>query len=103
MASILECVESPKYMSTDERIAFKITTTNVISSPTSPSAKAYDESVGEDVTSTVYPSNSATVSGDVITLDLLRALTLNHSYRIEVKWTVGSNIYECFFIVKCIR
>ena len=101
--SIREIVEGIQYQGTDEQIAYKITTTPWGSTPTSISVKAYDESIGEDVTTTVYPTNSPSAAGDVITLSLLKALTLDHTYRIEVKFTDSSgNIQEPYFRVKCI-
>ncbi len=103
MAEILEIAEGLLYQSADEQLAYNITTTNWVSDPTSPTVVAYDESGETVVTSTVFPTNSPSVSGDVITLSLLKALTKNHTYRIEVKFTVGSNVWECFFRVKCIR
>ncbi|KKN56929.1 hypothetical protein LCGC14_0567210 [marine sediment metagenome] len=98
---VLEVAEGLQYMSADERLAHQITTTHWVSSPTSPAVVAYDENDGSDVTSTVYPTNSPFVNGDVISLSLLRDLSVGHAYRIEVKFTVGSNIYECYFRVKC--
>ena len=104
MTDILEIAEGTQYQTSDERQAYTITTTNWVSSPTSPSVTAYDESANDkDVTSTVYPTNSPSVSSDVITLSLLRALTRGHTYRIEVQFTVASSIYECFFRVKCTK
>ncbi len=103
MAGINEVAEGLQYQTTDERLAHQITTTNWVSSPTSPTAVVYDENDGSIVTSTVYPSNSPSASNDVITLSLLRDLTKNHVYRIEVKFSVGSNIYECYFRVECGR
>ncbi len=104
MTDILEVVEGTQFQTSDERLAHSVTTTNWVSSPTSPSVTAYDESANDKVvTSTVYPSNSPSVSGDTITLSLLRALTRGHTYRIEIQFTVGSNIYECFFRVKCTK
>jgi len=103
MAEILEVTEGLKYQSADESLGYQITTTNWVSSPTSPVVVAYDEADNSVVTSTVFPTNSPSVSGDVISLSLLKSLTNGHNYRIEVKFTVGSNIYECYFRVKCIR
>lgn len=103
MAHIIEVAEGTQYQTSDEMLAYQITTTNWVSDPTSPTVVAYDESVDEDVTSTVYSPNSPSATGDVITLSLLKDLTVDHSYRIEVKFTVGSNIWECFFRVKCVR
>ena len=103
MPNPLEVAEGLQYQSSDERLPYQITTTNRVSNPTSPSVVAYDENGGADVTSTVYPTNSPSESGDVITLSLLRDLSVGHTYRIEVKFSVGSNVYECFFRVKCER
>ena len=103
MANPLEVAEGLQYQSSDERLPYQITTTNRVSSPTSPTVVAYDETDESDVTSTVYPSNSPSANGDVITLSLLRDLTKGRIYRIEVKFSVGSTIYECFFRVSCSR
>ena len=104
MAEILEVLEGLQNQSADERQAYNITTTNWASSPTSTVVKAYNETANdEDVTSTVFPTNSPSESGDVITLSLLRALTRGNTYRIEVQFTVSSNVYECYFRVKCCK
>ena len=100
--SILNVVESPLYQSADEKLAYAITTTNWASSPTSPAVVAVDEFTGLDVTSTVFPTNSPSVASNVITLSLLKSLVEGHRYRIEVKFTVGTNIWECRFFVECI-
>lgn len=99
--SILEIAEGLQEQSADEEQIYTITTTNVVSSPTSSSAVAIDETTGEIVTTTVFPTNSPSEDGDVITLSPLKSLTKGHTYRIEVKWTVGSNIFERYFRVEC--
>jgi hypothetical protein len=97
-------LQSPLYQTPDEQLAYSVTTTPWGSTPSSVAVKAYDEDDGSDVTSVVFPTNSPSVSGDVITLSLLRALTVSHSYRIDVKFTDSdSNIWELFFIVRCIE
>ena len=102
--NVLEIAEGIQYQTADEELAYSITTTNWVSSPTSPTVKVYDESVDEDVTSTVMTGGDpGAPAGDVITLSLLKDLTVDHSYRIEVQFTVGSNVYECFFRVRCVR
>ena len=96
MANIWEVKEGVRYVLPTEKKAFKITTTPVGSSPTSQSVKAYDESVDVDVTSTVYPTNSPTVSGNDITLSLFRGdlATEGHKYRVEVTFTDSdSNVW----------
>ena len=102
---IREVKEGTQYQGADEELAYQITTTNWGSSPSSTAVKAYDENnADDDVTSTVFPTNSPSESGDVITLSPLKSMTIGHSYRIEVKFTDGdSNIWELFFIVKCVE
>ena len=101
MANIWEVKEGVRYVLATEKKAFSITTTPVGSSPTSQSVKAYDESVDADVTDTVYPTNSPTVSGDVITLSLFRGdkATAGHKYRVEVYFT-DSNSNEWTRVLK---
>jgi len=99
--SILEVTEGQQFQSADEEISYKLTTTNYGSTPTLVSVKAYDDNTGRDVTATVFPTNTPTVLGDVITLSPLKALIKGYIYRIEIKFTAGSNIWEPYFKVKC--
>uniref|UniRef100_A0A6M3LAJ4 DUF11 domain-containing protein n=1 Tax=viral metagenome TaxID=1070528 RepID=A0A6M3LAJ4_9ZZZZ len=98
---MLQVVEGMRYQSASEEIIYKITTTNWGSSPTTISAVVYDEKPFTDVTTTVLPTNTPTASGDVITLSPLKLLTKGHTYRVEVKFTSSSSIWECFFRVYC--
>ena len=98
---ILEVYQGLKYQSTDEELIYTITTTNWASTPTSPSVKVFLEDTLVDVTSTVMPTNSPSVSGDVITLSPLKSLSKDQTYRVEVKFTAGGNVWECYFRVKC--
>ena len=103
-SDIFEVAEGILYQSSDEAWIYTITTTNVLGTPTSATVVVYDEGVDEDVTTTVMSGgNPGTPSGDVITLKLLSVLTKGHSYRVEVKFTKGSESGECWFAVKCIR
>lgn len=101
MAISREVTQGEQRQGADERIAYTLTTTPWGSSPTSVSAKAFDVTGGRkvDVTSTVFPANSPSVAGDVITLSLLRALTPGRRYRIEVQFTSGGNLFEPYFYV----
>ena len=103
MSNILEVQEGTRYQSDDENIVYTITTTNRVTSPSSPTAVVYDVGTDTDVSSTVMPSGSHSVSGDIITLKGLTALTAGHTYRVEVKYTAGSSTYENYFIVKCLK
>jgi len=100
--SVLDAIESPLAMSASEKHAHQITTTPWASNPSSPSVIVIDETLGIDVTTTVYPTNSPSANGDVISLSLLQALTVGHRYRVEVQFTTGSNIWEVRFYVECI-
>lgn len=93
MSNIWEVKEGVRYVLPTEKKAFSITTTPVGSTPTNISVKAYDESVDEDVTTTVYPTNSPTADGDVIMLSLFRGdlATEGHKYRIHITFTDSSS------------
>lgn len=99
-----EVIQGTQKQGVDERVAYTITTTNWGSTPTSPVVRVDDIttgfSSGTNVTTTVMPTNSPTVSGDIITLSLLRALTLSHTYRVEVQFTSAGNLFETYFIVQ---
>lgn len=99
--SKLEVVEGAQQQSADEEIIYALTTTNWGSTPSSVSVKAFQEPANTDVTTTVFPTNTPTVSGDIITLSPLKALTKGKTYRIEIKFTSGSNIFEAYFRVSC--
>lgn len=95
-----EIVEGKQVQGIDESIAYTVTTTPWGSSPVSVSVKAYDITgpAYTDVSSTVL-SGAASVSGDVITTPVLTALTEDHRYRVEVKFTCSGNTYEAYFFV----
>ena len=96
-----EIAEGQMIQGADEEIIYTLTTTNWGSSPTSPSVVVFDISDNSrtDVTTTVMPTNSPSVSNDVITLSPLKSLTAGKKYRVEVKFTIGSSIFETYAIV----
>ena len=63
----------------------------------------YDETDGEDVTAAVLAAGEATVSGGAITLPLLSGLTARHIYRVEVRYSDGTNTLEPYFQVQAER
>jgi hypothetical protein len=105
MASPRELVESPVEQGVDESITWTVDVSNVGSSPTSPSVDVFaTDDLATSVKSTVMPSGTPSVSGDVITLPELTALTAGTNYRVEVKFTVGGGApFEVYFIVKALR
>lgn len=98
---ILEVVEGLQYMTSTEELSYQVTTTPWGSTPTLPVVVVYDEADESNVTTTVMPTNTPTVNGDIITLSALKLLVKNHTYRIEVKFTSSGNIFECYFRVHC--
>jgi len=99
--SILVVAEGTQEQSADEELIYTIDVSNWGSNPSTSSAVAIDETTGSTVTTTVFPTNTPTESSNTITLSPLKLLTKGHNYRIEVKFTIGSNIFECFFRVEC--
>jgi len=91
--------ESPVKQSPSETVQYDLTTTNVGSTPTSPTVTVTDMTRNLTVTSTVL-SGSATVSGDVLTFKLT-AMIENHSYRANIRFTIGTEVYERYLIVRC--
>ena len=82
-------IESPLYQGVDEEIPYGLTITPWGASPTSISVVLKDVN-GVDV-STTHLSGVATVSGNVITLPVLKDLVADTWYRLEVKYTLSGN------------
>lgn len=103
MVTSREVVEGRLVQGVDEQIAYMITTTPWGSAPGTISAKAYDVTTAlTDVSATVL-SGAASAVGDVITTPVVKSLTEAHLYRIEVKFTCSTNIYECYFEIHAER
>lgn len=87
----------------NEEIVYSITTTPWGSDPSSVVVTAYDRTEEyEDVSATVL-SGDPSVSGDVITTPTVKSLTRGHVYHIAVRFTVGSDVMECFFTLQAER
>jgi len=86
----------------DEEIAYTLTTTPWGSTPSDVAVTAYEGSSFTVVTSTVL-SGSPSINGDVITTPVVKSLTAGKAYRIEIKFTVGGNIMECYFELEAKR
>lgn len=101
--SVLEITEGMQYSTTDSELPFEIDVSNWDSSVDSvEAAQAYDETADDqDVTSTVFPVNSPSADGTTITLSPLKDLVKGHTYRIEVRYNLGSAVREFYFRVKC--
>jgi len=103
MSVIREVQEGRQEQGMEERVAYTIATTPWGPVPTGVVVKAYDTiNLGVDVSATVL-DGTPVVSGDNIQTPTVQALTLGHTYRIEVKFTSGGNVFEFFFMMKCER
>lgn len=96
-------IESPVEQGIDEAITYTLTTTPWGSSPAAVTVVAKDITQAYlDVSATVL-SGAAAVLNDVITLPVLSALTVDHQYRIEVKFNAGGQTWEAYCIVVATR
>lgn len=104
MASIndREVLEGKQYQGVDESIAYTLDVGTIAagSSPSSVAVVVKDITNAATVTSTVMPTGSPSVSGDVITLPALTLLTAGILYRVEVKYTLDGNVLESYFYVQ---
>lgn len=103
---------SPVEQASGEDKAYGIdfgTLSTSITTVTSPDVAVFDmtgrednDPVGSDVSGTVMPTGSASVSGDTVTLARLTALALGHRYFIRVRATdQDSNKHEAWLEVRC--
>lgn len=99
----LKVKETGLKQGSDEEIAYSLTTTPWGSTPSAVLVKAYDASNAfTDVSDTVLEGNP-TVSDDVITTPVVKALIEGKTYRIEIKFTTGGNVLECHFELEARR
>ncbi len=95
-----EVLEGVQYQGVDESIAYTLDVSAIGSSPSSVTVVVKDVTNATTVTDTVMPTNSPSVSGNVISLSALKLLTDGVLYRVEVKYTIGGNILESYFYVQ---
>jgi hypothetical protein len=104
MSNDRETKESPLVHGPDEAIAYGITTTPWGSSPTNVSVVVWDITSPHnptDVTGTTT-TGAASVASDVITTPKISSLTLDNTYRVDVKFDASDgNTYEPYFILVC--
>uniref|UniRef100_A0A6M3J4N7 Uncharacterized protein n=1 Tax=viral metagenome TaxID=1070528 RepID=A0A6M3J4N7_9ZZZZ len=99
--SIREVAQGTQTQGEDEGIVYTITTTNWASAPTETSMIVKDRN-GTNVTATVAPTGSTSVTGDVITLPAISGLAAGQRYRVDVQFTTGGGEpFECYFFIEC--
>lgn len=103
-ASIREVAEGVQPVGLAERIPFGLDTTKWGGSPSAVTVKSekYDMDTKEYTvnTTTVFPSGSATVSGNVITLPVLVPQTVGDMYFVEIGFTCSGKGLSCHFWAK---
>lgn len=88
--------EGIKYQGVDEEQEYTVTTTPWGSSPSNVTVVVKDITAGFVDVSAAVLSGSPNVVGDVITTPKVKSLTAGRAYRMEIKFTSGRNIYECY-------
>jgi len=101
MSDVREINESGLKQGVDEEIVYQLTTTPWGSSPGSVVVQVFDVTAGSysDVSETVFSGDSS-VSGDEISLPALGSLTAGHIYRLEIRFTCGSNVFETWMRIE---
>lgn len=95
-----EIKEGRQYIGVNERPIFRLNTAQWGGSPSAQSAKVYDydndAGTFTDVTSTVLPSGSPSVSGDYVSLPTFVPESIGKVYLVTVKFTTGGSVLEAF-------
>jgi hypothetical protein len=99
-ANIREVIEGRQYQGVDEIIVYTLDVSAIGSSPTSPVVVVKNVDAGTTVTSTVMPTNSPSVGGNIITLSPLKLLTAGVLYRVEVLYVLSGNTLESYWYVQ---
>lgn len=101
MTEIREINESGLSQGQDEELVYTLNVSPWGSPPTNVQVKIYDVTGGaySDESATML-SGAASVSGDEITLPALSGVEAHHNYRLEVKFTIGSNTFEAWCAIE---
>lgn len=105
--SIREIKEGKQEQGVEEEVTYTLTVPTTWGTPSgTPTIKvfSYIDRTFTDVTSTVMPTGSASISGQVITLPEAKAMTVDVMYRFEMKFdTSGGGVMEAYAWVECKR
>jgi hypothetical protein len=97
MTEVREMNESGLGQGQDEELVYTLNVSPWGSNPTDIQVKVYDITAGAYLDeSSAMLSGAASVTGDDITLPALSGVEANHNYRLEVKFTIGSNTFEAW-------
>ena len=99
----LQIIETGLKQGADEEIAYTLTTTPWGDSPSSVSVTAYDMSDSFAVVTADILSGSASTTSTSVTTPVVLDLVAGHNYRIEIMFTTGGNVLECYFELEARR
>lgn len=95
--SVRQILEGLQLQGTTEEVTYTLTFPASWGAPTSPSVvvSSVNEVTGAltVVTSTVMPTGSASVSGQIVTLPEMKSLTVDVLYRVVVTVASGTNVF----------
>jgi len=105
MATILrrEITDGQQVQGVDEKIYYQLITTPWGGSPAAPVITGFKKDASGawvDVTATIFPINTPSVSGDNLVLPRLEGLVEGGEYRIEMRWThPGGSLIEAYALL----
>lgn len=100
MASIREIKEGRQEQGADEEITYTATIPTTWGTPTGTptvTGESFNGSSYTVVTSTIFPTGSASIVGQVITLPECKAMTADTTYRVHVKFNKSEGGVESFY------
>lgn len=99
----LQIVETGLKQGADEEVAYTLTTTPWGDSPSDISVTAYDMSDSFAVVTDDVLEGDASSDNTSITTPVVLDLTAGNKYRIEIMFTTGGNVLECYFELEAMR
>lgn len=93
-----QVVEGPQRQGEDERIVWTVDISTWGSSPSNVSVVVKDEA-GTNVTATKATGLPVVASATLINTPVIHSLSAGTQYRVEVKFTVNGQVFECYFIL----
>jgi len=100
MSDKRQVAEGLQYQGVDEQVYYVLDVSNYGDDPTDVTVVVKDMSAGGKAVTDDVTTGSALVSDNEITLPKIHGLTAGHIYRVEVKFTISSNVLEPYFYIK---
>ena len=100
MSTKRQVAEGTQYQGVDEQLYYVLDVSNYGDDPTGVAVVVKDTSDGDKAVTDTVTTGDASVSDNEITLPKIHGLTAEHTYRVEVKFTISSNVFEPYFYIK---